>query len=172
MDPWAIAGFFALGVVQLLGLACMFFIARQGKGENKQQAQGETIASLGTRISSLHESRDKEMNALRQETQATTAASDRRFSEMESRLERHLIQVDTRLDSKRKEIDDLRNGLSRLETIVENLAKTVERLVERDERSRVSPPPSDAGVDMALLRAFAALTRMGVDLGKTPAPSR
>lgn len=169
MDP---IYFLASTLLNVLGFGAVLFISRQGKGGDRQQMQGETLASLSTKITGLETARTTDIAALRREVGEDNTAAERRFSEMEGRLERHLTQVDTRLDSKRKEIDDLRNGLSRLETIVENLAKTVERLVERDERSRQpSAPATESLPDVAMLRALALLLKNGGDLGKAASAS-
>lgn len=160
MDGWVIAGFIAQMLLQVIGFGCVVVISRQGKGEGRQQVQGETIASLRASITAMHENRNNEMTGLRREWTDDRAVLERRVGEVETRLERSAGQVDT-----------LRNSLSKLETIVENLAKTVERWVERDERARSQANNSDAMPDVAMLRAMMQLIRLGGDIGKAP-PSR
>lgn len=53
MDPWQIVGYLVLGIIQLIGMACVFFITRQGEGEKHQGDARETIASLSEKYRGL-----------------------------------------------------------------------------------------------------------------------
>lgn len=53
MDPWQIVGYLFLGIIQLIAMACVYFISRQGKGEQVQGSQRETIATLSEKYSAV-----------------------------------------------------------------------------------------------------------------------
>ena len=61
MDPWQIAGFLFLGLLQVIAGIVVYFISRQNQGERAQGYQRETIASLTEKHNSLRMEFDQQV---------------------------------------------------------------------------------------------------------------
>lgn len=144
MDPWAIAAFFASQLMTVIGFVGIAFLNRQQSGEKRQSTQGETLAGLAQRITSIEESRKTD-----------ALARDR---------EMHILAQ--RLDKKRTEIDEIRAALTALSNTVQiaiaelkiqvaSITQSVERMSRIEERAH---PQADEMAD-ALARALRQIAR-------------
>lgn len=151
MDPWMIAAFLFQGVVYLIATGVVFFISRQGKGEETQSAQGRDQAGMRERMEAFEDI----LRDYRQDGRAIAALEERTRDDSRRRNDgfdvyQRLARLEEFKDETVKKLDEQARSLRIVTRLEEQMLAFKDAVTERLDRLERRWEPALVAVSKAM----------------------